>query len=342
MSWITGLYPSQLGVTKNCPADLPNDAPSIIREIREKGWYTEIIGKTHWTNHRKESDLADNKKLLNELGFDKSNETAGPRALQRVRCNLTKDWLEEGVYDDHIADLKRRYGSGRSKKAWVVRPSVLPVHLYPDVWIAEKGIEAISKMPVNKPWLLWVSFVGPHDPYDTPKQWSKQKAGTLPKAIKRAEWINELSEECHLKQIALTWDDYLDSNDVENLRVDYANHTILLDELIGRLVAAAENRRDMRKTAMVVTSDHGDMLGDNEMLYKSTFMEPSIHVPMIYVPPKTKKKGMKMGAVHQKPVQLTKCLTQIIRNIGNDASIEYLRNQLKKESHVVVEYDRRS
>ena len=160
------------------------------------------------------------------------------------------------------------------------------------------------------------------------------------KAIKRAEWINELSEECHLKQIALTWDDYLDSNDVENLRVDYANHTILLDELIGRLVAAAENRRDMRKTAMVVTSDHGDMLGDNEMLYKSTFMEPSIHVPMIYVPPKTKKKGMKMGAVHQKPVQLTKCLTQIIRNIGNDASIEYLRNQLKKESHVVVEYDR--
>ena len=71
--------------------------------------------KTHWTNHRKESDLADNKKLLNELGFDKSNETAGPRALQRVRCNLTKDWLEEGVYDDHIADLKEG-GSRRSKK----------------------------------------------------------------------------------------------------------------------------------------------------------------------------------------------------------------------------------
>ena len=189
LSWITGLYPSQLGVTRNCAAELPSYAPSLIRELKEKGWHTEIIGKTHWTNHRDAYDLRKNKELLEDLGFIKSIEVAGPRALERIKCELTDEWEKQRVYDIQIQDLRERYGNGRSKQAWEVRPTVLPNSLYPDIWIADKAKKAIIDMPQDKPWLLWVSFVGPHDPYDTPEKWKQQQEGTLPRAEKRARWI---------------------------------------------------------------------------------------------------------------------------------------------------------
>ena len=47
MSWLTGLYPSQMGITRNCDAEIPADAPSIFRELQKAGWETELIGKTH-------------------------------------------------------------------------------------------------------------------------------------------------------------------------------------------------------------------------------------------------------------------------------------------------------
>ena len=57
LSWLTGLEPSQMGVTKNADVDLPDDAPSVIRKMQKKGWQTCIIGKTHWTKHNNKNDL---------------------------------------------------------------------------------------------------------------------------------------------------------------------------------------------------------------------------------------------------------------------------------------------
>ena len=91
-SWLTGLEPSQLGVTKNVSVDLPADAPSIVRWIRNKGWHTEVVGKTHWTSHTEPGDLRDKKNIINELGFNGVLEVAGLRALKNISCELTDEW----------------------------------------------------------------------------------------------------------------------------------------------------------------------------------------------------------------------------------------------------------
>ena len=70
LSWLTGLAPSQLGVTRNLPVDVPADAPSLVRQLREAGWYTALVGKTHWTSHDGPFDLRDNAGLLEALGFN--------------------------------------------------------------------------------------------------------------------------------------------------------------------------------------------------------------------------------------------------------------------------------
>ena len=67
-------------------------------------------------------------------------------------------------------------------------------------------------------------------------------------------------------------------------RKDYLDHCSLLDDQVGQIIAALNRRDDRNNTDILITSDHGDMLGDHGMMYKSTFLEGSIRVPFIYRP----------------------------------------------------------
>jgi arylsulfatase A-like enzyme len=60
----------------------------------------------------------------------------------------------------------------------------------------------------------------------------------------------------------------------------YANIT-LIDEEIGKILAALEQAGVLDRTMIVFTSDHGDALGDHGLVYKSFFYECMAHVPLI-------------------------------------------------------------
>ena len=91
-SWLSNLYPSEFGMTKNSETDMPSNAPSFIRKLRDNGWSTSLVGKTHWTSHRKPCDLRLKKRSIEKLGFEEIIEVAGPRALRHVECDLTDEW----------------------------------------------------------------------------------------------------------------------------------------------------------------------------------------------------------------------------------------------------------
>ena len=168
-SWLTGLTPGQLGVTANAHYTVPADAPSFVRDLRDQhGFHTVLVGKTHWTPHTKGVDLRDNLPLMRELGFEHVREIAGPRALAEVSCELTDRWQEADVMEAYRADLLDRYQDGC---AHTVRPTVLPDVLYPDLWLTGVALEELARMPQDQPWLLWVNFPGPHEPFDVPASW---------------------------------------------------------------------------------------------------------------------------------------------------------------------------
>ena len=335
LSWLTGLAPSQLGVTRNCVAEAPADAPSVFRDLRRDGWYTELIGKTHWTNHLEPTDLRLTQPLIESLGFERVLEIAGPRALQTVRCALTDAWEENGVLQDYIDDLRQRYGQGQTEQAWAVRPSVLPNHLYPDLWIADRALEALQRIPDNHPWLLWVSFVGPHEPFDTPEPWSR--CHDTPPPVPSGEWISALPKNCELFQAQQRWQGKLSRGAIDHCRQDYANHLQLLDAQLDRLVQALDQRNDAGNTAIAVTADHGEMLGDHGMLYKGTFLEASIRVPFQYTPPSAEphKSSAQWLA---KPVGLTELFTRMVSNLRSDGKSDVITDLIQNTNHVCVEF----
>lgn len=337
LSWITGLTPSQIGVTENKPVNLPDKSPSIVRDLKQKGWVTGLVGKTHWSSHDEPTNLADNYSRIKALGFDLSIEIAGPRALQKIECAITEDWRKADVYDIQMEDLRNRYKNGRHRDSWMVKESILPNNLYPDIWIAEKGLSMLDEMPINKPWLLWISFVGPHEPFDTPRPWKgKNENCDLPKPIKESGWIKRLPKDISLKNVQELWHNKLLDDDIMALRRDYADHLQLLDSQTMRILEKLESRKDANNTGIVVTADHGEMLGDHNILYKSTFLEGSVHVPFIYRPPN--KNRIRRYENEKKELGLTELLKKIVTNMEEGGSLGPIRKWAKRQKGAISEF----
>ena len=332
ISWITGKRPSQLGITRNCAARIKQESPSLIRELQKAGWFTQIIGKTHWTEHNKARDLREDMKLIQKIGFNRVTEIPGPRALARMKCDLTDEWEEEGYYDKYVMDLEKRYRGAEIKSAWEVNPSILPNRLYPDIWLTNQAIKEIKKLPMNQPWCLWISYVGPHEPFDTPTKWKNEKIKDfIPQATGYQDWIKDLGE-CELKSTSDKWKGKLTRDEIENIRLDYANKLTMLDEMLGKIMDSLSERQDINRTDICITSDHGEMLGDYGMLYKGTFLEPSIRVPLIYYQAGKERKNQTID----NPIDLTKSLREIIKDKIN--STDNTAFKLMKNKSVTIEY----
>ena len=135
------------------------------------------------------------------------------------------------------------------------------------------------RMNRQTPFMMVASFIHPHDPY-----------------VARPEWWNLYKEdEIDLPQTTLTDDphtvrvwraiqadtEHVTEQEVRNARRAYYANTSYFDSKIGVLVNALKEADLYDDTLIIITSDHGDMLGERGLWYKMNFFEHSMRVPMI-------------------------------------------------------------
>ena len=66
----------------------------------------------------------------------------------------------------------------------MARPSPLPLELYADVYVGRQAAAHLRDYAGEKPWCCWVSFGGPHEPWDAPEPYaSLYDAASMPKAL---------------------------------------------------------------------------------------------------------------------------------------------------------------
>ena len=70
------------------------------------------------------------------------------------------------------------------------------------------------------------------------------------------------------------------------------------DDLLGRLMRTLEVAGVADDTIVIVTSDHGDMLGERGLWYKMTFYDRAIRVPLIVAGPGIKRQRVKAPVSH--------------------------------------------
>jgi len=319
VSWLTGKKPKELGLTRNNPYTVGTNANSFVRELRDQhGYYTSLFGKTHWTPHGVPGDLRDNLPLLNSLGFERAVEIAGPRALRHKECELTDLWRKHGFYEEYVNDLNLRYDEVGSL---CVRPTVLPENLYPDVWIVDSAIKEIINLPFDQPWFLWISFIGPHEPFDVPKKWSRYR--DIPQPIPRPK------EQSQVEQFAppgsILAKKIINSTQhpkklVDLARQDYANHLELLDFQVKRIIDHLSSRQDFHNTSITMCSDHGELLGDWGLFAKSCFLEGAIRSLFIHRPAGGRNILRRLWEDSHRAYGLTESLWAVKNEVSSDSN----------------------
>ena len=77
----------------------------------------------------------------------------------------------------------------------------------------------------------------------------------------------------------------LPTDQVRNARHGYYANTSYFDDWLGRLVTTLEEIGRLDRTVIIVTADHGDMLGDRGVFFKMSFHERSARVPLVMAGP---------------------------------------------------------
>jgi arylsulfatase A-like enzyme len=115
----------------------------------------------------------------------------------------------------------------------------------------------------------------------------------------------------------------------------YAGEIAFADAQLGRLVDAVETRWDDRSTLWVVTSDHGESLGEHgEITHALSIYDATQRVPLILAGP-----GVPVGAVEVAPVRLSDVAPTILARVGGPPLSDVDgRDALEREGEALPAY----
>ena len=293
VSLASGRYPHNTGVWENQNKyTMPPETPTWMQALRNHGYSTSVFGKTHLHPHT--GDLRDREHLVHAYGLDHVDEIAGPRATNVARSHMTDRWEAAGVYSAYKQDSRERF----ENKPWVARPTPVPLEHYADVYVGQQAKAWLQAHDQAAPWFCWVSFGGPHEPWDAPEPYaSMYDPGAMPAPL-QAEPSRSQRPRGVLDR-RLRQRPALEPGDVARLRANYAGNMTLIDDQIGEILRVLEDRGQLDDTVIALVSDHGEMNGDFGLLYKQNFLNPAVRVPFLIKAP-----GKAAGATSTVPVEL--------------------------------------
>ena len=284
-SLISGQYVNQHGIWHNWHAAV-RQGPSHVRNMRDAGYHTAVIGKTHLYAHEGADHTSKHVQELRDWGYEDTHELTGPIASAGVDSPHT-DYLAEkrllNAYREPIVNYLRGLRWGYLHP-WEESPSLIPSEDHADMYTARKSAEWIRDYQDDRPFYLQVCFPGPHDPFDSPAEYrAMYNPEEMPLAIMDkpeppvAPYVERLLRGSRLENMTES------HNRV--MRTYYYGKVTLIDDGIGLVLKALEDRGLMGDTWIIYTSDHGEMLGDHRLSHKVVFYEGALKIPCIVRPP---------------------------------------------------------
>ncbi len=279
-SFLTGMYPHNFGMWDNT-GRLKETGDTYLHPLREAGYRTCHVGKSHLHPHGHGRDLRDAEPYMHALGWDDVLECTGPLSTQTTFSILT-DWMKaEGIYQTFLDDYRKR-AEHKGPALW---PSPLPDGKHADDFMANTAVEYIEGSDRSQPLFLFVGLGGPHNPFDPPERFDTYDPAKMPPRLPSdpaPEWLTGAALEHHHRMMGHNTD--VTPEQWARMRSLYAGRVEQVDHLMGRVLEAWYGARG-RDTWVVFWSDHGEMLGDKSRCAKCVFYDASARVPAIIRPP---------------------------------------------------------
>lgn len=284
-SLFTGYYPHTNGVFANGQAW----SRTWVSDLQRSGYHTVNIGKMHTIPYSAEA------------GFDERFIVENKDRYMEGRWffdEWDKALASHGLKKQQREEYRKRddYGDRLGAFTWD-----LPGDLHSDVFVGRTAEWWLDTKPVDKPLFMTIGFPGPHPPYDPTPEYAEKhlKKNDIPLPAPTPEELDALpppfmekrQHDVDVDHDSVRWKLDPEPEELHRMRAYYHANVEMIDEQVGRIMAALERRGRLDNTIVIFTSDHGDCLGDHGLIQKWSPYEEVTRVPLIIRAPGRVAKG---------------------------------------------------
>ncbi|EFO29812.1 sulfatase [Roseibium sp. TrichSKD4] len=306
MSFYTGRYTSSHGAMWN-GFPLRVGEMTLGDHLRDNGMDCFLIGKTH---------MKVDKKGMERLGLS-PDTMIGARQTECGFDAIIRDdglWGEgpDGFYDEKRSPYNE-YLKSRGYEAenpwsdhanagvegdevasgWMFKNADKPANIREEdsetPWLTSETIRFMDEQKANgaRPWCAHVSYIKPHWPYIVPAPYHDMYSAN--------DMIDVARDPSECDNPHPVFAAYMKGKVASAFQRDEVREKVIpaymglikqCDDQLGRLLDHLEATGELDNTMIVLTSDHGDYLGDHWLGEKDMFHDPSVKIPMIVYDPR--------------------------------------------------------
>lgn len=305
MSFYTGRYVSSHGAAWN---GIPLKVGEVTMgdHLRDRGRDAYLIGKTHMRADAKgmaRFGLAPDSVIgarVAECGFDIWTRDdglwgMGPDGNYDEKDSPYNLYLREKGYEAenpwHDFANAGVDEDGNIASGWIYANSDLPANIKEEdsetPWLTREAINFLEqKKDSDRPWMCHVSYIKPHWPYIVPAPYHDMYGPNTFMPVHRHETEREDMNPVYAAFSGnIIGTAFQDDNVRNKVLGAYMGLIKQIDDQMGVLFDYLKTSGQMENTMIVVTSDHGDYLGDHWLGEKDLFHDPSVKVPLIIYDP---------------------------------------------------------
>ncbi|PHQ71843.1 MAG: phosphonate monoester hydrolase [Sneathiella sp.] len=369
MSFYTGRYASSHGAQWN-GFPLRVGEITLGDHLRKSGMDAYILGKTH---------MKADAEGMARLGLTPDSEIGARQA----QCGFD-DWCRDdglwgygpdGYYDEKVSPYNEYLKSkgyesenpwadyanagiadGDMKSGWIFQNADKAANIHEEdsetPWLTREAIRFIDEKRANgdRPWCAHVSYIKPHWPYIVPAPYHNMYG---PNAVPEARRNSMERDNPHPVYGA-----YMENKIAQAFQQDKVRRKVIpaymglikqCDDQLGVLLDHLEAIGEAENTIIVITSDHGDYLGDHWLGEKDLFHECSVKIPLIIFDPSSRADKTR-GTICDALVESIDVAATFVEMAGGEVPthiiegrslVPYIRGEVpeNRRTYVISEYD---
>ena len=290
-SLFTGRWPHELGVDWKAP--MRADAPTLAEQLSSHGYDTAgFVGNLDYCS--RETGLARGFAHYEDFPVEAFDTFTRYIALgRRLEASLWTSLIDEFV-EKHTGRWYNLIPRSREhiKSAASINGAFMG-------WLRKRSRQ-------DRPFFAFLNYNDAHSPYEVPPT-SKPGFGLRPKSSSQRQTLHGFTS---IDKHSLSREDVRMANDV------YDDSILYLDQQLGNLIEELKRAGALEDTLIIVTSDHGEHLGDHQLFFHGcSLYRQLVQVPLVIMG----TKGLPSGTRVTEPVSLADIPATIFDLLGLEA-----------------------
>ncbi|WP_166418627.1 sulfatase-like hydrolase/transferase [Cochlodiniinecator piscidefendens] len=288
VSILTGQYAMNHRSVRN-GTPLRHDTPNIATEVRKAGYMPLLFGYTDTAQDPRAYPKGDPALKTYEHpmhGFHEVTEMRLEESYPWRADLIAKGYDVPDSYDDYYIPVAQDGQPRRLNDPAFYRAEDSDTAFLTNACLTELGARTAEN------WFAHLTYIRPHPPLVAPTPYNTMyDPATLPLPLRNGTQADETAVHsfmapAHASQNAAGFVDGFEGlkgtdDDIRIMRAVYLGLATEVDDHIGRVVDFLKTSGQYDSTLIVVTADHGEMLGDRYEWGKMSVYDAAYHTPLI-------------------------------------------------------------